>query len=136
MTENCLLLTGLGPPQPNPTPFRFNFENFDIQDVADFQDSAKGNLAFVQQAVLFDTNIDKGAEIDNVADGAFQLEADRQVFHFQHVGAQDGSRGFLARVAPRADELFEDVLKRREAAAKFSGQFFGLEFFEGGFALA
>ena len=87
-----------------------------------------GNLALVQQAILFDADVDKGAEIHHVADGAFELHTCHEVFGFEHIGAQDGSGGIVARVTSRADELFEDVFQRRHAAVPIQRQVFERSF--------
>ena len=99
-----------------------------------------GMLGLVQQAILLDADVHEGAEVHHVADGAFERHANQQVFHLEHIRAQDGRGGIGTRVTPRADELLEDVFQRGQAAAQFGGQFLGRDFggqrLEGGFALS
>ncbi|OPY89714.1 MAG: hypothetical protein A4E72_01019 [Syntrophus sp. PtaU1.Bin208] len=73
----------------------------------------------MQQTVLLDTNIHKGAKIHHVAHGAFEAHPDDKVFHRENIRAQDGRWGILTRIAPRARQLLKDIAQGGDAGAQF-----------------
>ena len=62
---------GFHPAQANTSALGFDLQDFDINDVTDFQHRTKRDLTFVQQTILFDADINEGPEIDDVAHGPF-----------------------------------------------------------------
>ena len=65
--------------------------------------------AAMDQAVLLDANVHKGAKVDDVAHGALQDHSLAQVLHFEHVAAQDRRGQLVARVAARLEQGLQDV---------------------------
>ena len=78
----------------------------------------------MQQAILFDTNIDESAKIDHIAHCAFELHTGGQVFHFEYIGAQDGGGQVGSGISPRTNELLENIFQGGDAGAQFGGQIF------------
>src|SRR5205823_5519589 len=68
----------------------------DRHDVIGAFDVAVGHLADVHQAAVFETNIDEGAEIHNVQDGALQLHAGLEVFELEDALLEDGRLQVIA----------------------------------------
>ena len=81
-----------------------------------------GELGNMDKAVLVDADIDKSAEVDDIAYGALQFHARFQVLHFQHVSAQQGRGQLVAGVAAGFHQLARDVAERGLANAKFFGE--------------
>ncbi len=76
----------------------------------------------MHQAVLFDADVDEGAEVDDVAHGALQDHTRLQVFDLENVVAQDGRRQGVAWVKAGLFQVFEDVVERGQADADFAGE--------------
>ena len=80
-------------------------KNDDFDNVANFQyftGVAQSTVAYfgnVYQTILVNTNVHKDAEIDDISDGTGQLHAGNQIFHFQHILAQNGLGQFIAGIA-------------------------------------
>ncbi len=110
------------------SPLQIDFEDAHLHDLADGNhaegvfDVAVGEFGDVDETVLFDADIDEGAEVDNVAHGALQEHARLQVFHFENVVAQDGRGQRVAWVKARLFQVFEDVVERGQADADFAGE--------------
>src|SRR5262249_60056388 len=76
-------------------------------------DVTVGHLADVNQSAVFQADVDKGAEVDDVENGALQLHAGLEVFELQHTLLEDGGRQIVARIAPWTRQGFEDVAQGR-----------------------
>ncbi|MNW19935.1 hypothetical protein D3C71_2201230 [compost metagenome] len=49
-------------------------------------------LADMDQPVILDPDIDEGAEVDHIADGAHKLHTGRQILQLQHIRTQNRRR--------------------------------------------
>ena len=86
-------------------------------------DVSFGHLGNMHQPVLMDADIDKCAEINNVAHRTLQYHARRQVFHLKHIGTKDGFRHLIPGVTRRFLQLFHDILQRQFANFQLGGKF-------------
>ena len=66
----------------------------------------------MDHAVLFDADVDEGAEVDDVADGTLQFHSWLQVLHRQYILAQQWLRDVVTRVAAWFRQAGDDVLQR------------------------
>ena len=112
------------PAQPDASPFAFYLQDLHIDDISHFDDGPSWDLRTVEQAILLDADIHKGAEVHHVAHRPLQLHPREQVFDFEHIRAQQGSGSIGARIPARADQLFQNIIERGKAAVQFFGQIF------------
>ena len=69
----------------------------------------------MDQTVLMNADIHKSAEVDDVADGAFQLHARFQILHPHHVGAQQRRGQFVPGIPAGLGQLRRDILQGGQA---------------------
>ena len=82
-------------------------QHFDAHDVAHLEQLARvldefiADLGHMDKAVLMHAEIDKGAEVDDIAHGAGQLHAGLEVVQPHDIAAQQGLGQAVADIAPR-----------------------------------
>jgi hypothetical protein len=81
-------------------------------------DVAVGEFADVNEAVLMDADVDKGSELRDIGDDAFEGHAGLQAGVFFDVFFEGGGEEFVARVAAGLAEFFEDVVQRADAGGE------------------
>ena len=110
-------------------PGQVHFHDRDLDGLADFDDFAGvldevvGELADVDEAVLVDADIDKGAEGGDVGDDAGKFHADLEVGGFFHAFSEGKGFEFLTGIAAGFGEFGEDVGQGGEA--DFGGDVIG-----------
>ena len=87
-------------------------------------DESVANLRNMYQTILMDTDIHKHAEVNDIADSAFQDHAFFQILHGQYVTAKDRGRGFITRVTTGFFQFLDDILQSRQTNAQFFRCFF------------
>ena len=98
------------PAQSDAPALAFNFQDFHVDNIPDLKNSARRDLRAMEQAILFDADVDEGTEIHHIAHRPFQLHAGHEVFGFEHIGAQDGQGGICAWIPSRADQVVREYL--------------------------
>ena len=81
----------------------------DLEGLAGVVQAAICDLGDVDKAVLVDTDVHEGAEVDDIADGAGEDHALLQILHLQHILAEDGHGKLIAGVTAGLLQLFGDV---------------------------
>ena len=93
-------------------------EDLDLDDLAGFDgfagvlDEAVGQLGDVDEAVLVDADVDKGSELGDVGDDAFEGHVGMDVGELADALVEGGGDELVAGVAAGLAELFEDVVDR------------------------
>src|SRR5437588_1931673 len=109
--------------QLHPSPLHINTQHAYLHNLPDGDDRervahvAVGKLGDMHQAILLDTDIDESAKVHHVAHRPLQEHAGLQVFHLEHVVAQEGSGQRFARVKSRLLQILQDVVEGRQANA-------------------
>ena len=91
-------------------------------DVVRAADVAVGELADVDEAGVLEADIDEGAEVDHVQDGALELHALGQVFELEHALLEDRLGQVFTRVAVGPGQGFADVEQGRLADTEVAGR--------------
>ncbi len=88
------------------------------------------HFAYMHESVLVHADVDKRAEVDDVAHDAVEHHALAQVGYIHDVVSQNGLRHAVADVAARLLKLADDILERRLAYAELVRNCFDARFRE------
>src|SRR6266567_980723 len=109
--------------QLHPSALHIHVQHAHLHDLPDGDDRervahvAVGKLGDMHQAILLDADIDEGAKVHHVAHHPLQEHAGLQVFHLEHIVAQEGSWQRFARIKSRLLQVLQDVVEGRQANA-------------------
>jgi hypothetical protein len=102
---------------------QIHFYHFDLDDVARryhfvrVLDEGIGQRRNMHQAILMHADIDEGAEVGDVGDGAFKNHSRLEVLHILNAFLELGGLEFRSRVAARLFQFADNVFHRRHAEA-------------------
>ncbi len=69
----------------------------------------------MHQPVLMYADVDEGSKLGHVGDDAFEGHAGLKIANLIHAFLETGSDEFVARIAARLAELFQDVVEGEDA---------------------
>ena len=93
---------------------------YDVADrdgLARMADKFIADLRYMHKPVLVNADIDKNAEIYNVAHATHKLHAGLEILYFENVLPEQHGRQLVTRIAPRLHKLCHDIVERRHADA-------------------
>lgn len=110
------------PAQSDASSCRVNFQNGDFDDLSGCDnfswifDEVISQLRDVNESILMDSDINKGAEFCDVCDDTFEFHTGLEVFEFRDAIGEASGLKFAARVTSRSGEFCNDI-----ADGEFSG---------------
>src|SRR5436853_7148856 len=75
----------------------------------------------MHQTIVLDTNIYKGSEVHHIAYCPLQNHTWLQIFNFQHIMSQNGSRQRITWIEPWLFQILQNIMQRRQTNPYFPG---------------